>query len=260
MPRIKGLTILFSVLFLSALSPVAAQERPTMESFGIESIDLHLEITSLREASAPRLIEGDKVLFTYLPSSTGIAGPRRTRYVGIAFEHENFSTVHVFAKNAHGVFFFLYPLTSDGQSRTLRYRYVVDGLWLADPENPVRTEDVGGIAVSSITVTTSRPDRGELPRIEGNNRVLFVYRGDEGGAVYVAGSFSNWDPYMHRLREVAPGEYRARLRLPPATYAYYFVVDGRRVLDEFNPDRAYDRDGNAASRLVVPPGLAMSAE
>lgn len=262
MRQIKGrpsTTLAFLILCVAPAMSAFAQQAPgtDMREFGVDSINLHIELTSLRTGGPPRVVE-EKVLFTYKPEGRGITGPRFTRYVGVAFEHENYSTVHVFARNDHDVFFFLYPIPTDGSVSTLRYRYVVDGLWLPDPENPNRIQDVAGIAVSYVVIPAPQPERGDLPRIDSDGRVLFVYRGTANAVVSIAGSFSNWDPYMHRLSEVAPGEYRIRLRLPPSVHTYYYVVNGRRVLDPLNPDLAYDNDGNPASRFVVPPSIALS--
>lgn len=248
-------TAILSLLALTASPPLTGQEVG-MDAFGIESIELHIEITSLRTAAPPRVVE-DKVLFTYRPSDRTIAGRSFTRYVGVAFAHENFSTVHVFARNEHGVFFLLYPIPTEGALEILEYRYVVDGLWLADPENPNQVVDVAGIPISYVRVPTPTPDRGELPHVGTDGRVRFVYRGDEDALVSLAGTFTNWDPYMYRLTETSPGEYEITLRLQPDTYAYYFVVNGRRELDPLNPELAYDADGNPASRVVVPPTVAL---
>lgn len=227
-----------------------------MEAFGIDNIELHVEVTSMTEAAPPRVVDG-RVLFSYEPSGRTITGPRFTRYVGVAFEHENYSEVHVFSRNQNGIFFLIYPIPSDGRIRTLRYRYIVDGLWLPDPENPNRVRDVAGIAISYVDVPVPEADQGDLPRLQRSGRMLFAFRGEPGRIVHIAGSFTNWDPFMHRLRESAPGEYSITLRLPPGTYAYYFVVDGERVLDPFNPDTAYDLDGNPASRVTVPSLVAL---
>ena len=259
MRQIKGRairTISFLLLCVAPILSVSAQAGERTDMRAIDSINLHVELTSLRAAAPPRIVE-EQVVFTYKPPERGITGPRFTRYVGVAFEHENYSTVHVFARNDHDVFFFLYPIPTEASVRTLRYRYVVDGLWLPDPQNPNQIRDVAGIAVSYIVVPELQPDRGDLPRIDSDGRVLFVYRGPPNAIVSIAGSFSNWDPYMHRLSEAAPGEYRIRLRLPPSAYTYYFVVNGRRELDPLNPDFAYDSDGNPASRFVVPPSIAL---
>lgn len=50
-----------------------------------------------------------------------------------------------------------------------------------------------------------------------------------GSAVYAVGSFNNWDPGHHRLREspTRPGHYERFLVLPPGRYEYKFVIDGK---------------------------------
>lgn len=45
-------------------------------------------------------------------------------------------------------------------------------------------------------------------------------------AVFLAGTFNNWDPGDTPMREISDGEWAAELGLSPGRYEYKFIVDG----------------------------------
>ncbi len=46
-----------------------------------------------------------------------------------------------------------------------------------------------------------------------------------GAEVFLAGDFNNWNPRSHRMTR-KEGAFQRKLKLPPGTYEYKFVVDG----------------------------------
>ena len=68
-------------------------------------------------------------------------------------------------------------------------------------------------------------------------KVSFVLATEPGCDVFVAGSFNNWDPAQHRLRDNPDnGVYKIALPLPPGRHEYKFVVNGEWRLDPSCPD------------------------
>ena len=57
--------------------------------------------------------------------------------------------------------------------------------------------------------------------------VTFSCEAPNATAVYLAGSFNDWDPEGTAMAEAAPGNWNVILRLAPGRYEYKFVVDGR---------------------------------
>ncbi len=208
-----------------------------------ETLELHVKIVETREASAPHLFN-DEVFFSYKPLHP-------TRYVGIAFAHENFREIHVFQRNDRNVFFFLYP-PPEGRSR-LDYRLVVDGLWTTDPSNPLMHRDPTGISMSRFDLPPrTAPRRVHSPVIRKDvGMVEFTFQGPPDSDVHLVGSFNSWDPYMHPMREADRGLYTLSLRLLPGNYAYAFYAEGRRVSDPLNPRRIFGPDGSEVSLLAV---------
>ena len=57
--------------------------------------------------------------------------------------------------------------------------------------------------------------------------VTFTVRAESGKAVYLAGTFNNWDPAGKKMLEKkGDGVYSVAIKLVPGTYQYKFVIDG----------------------------------
>jgi 1,4-alpha-glucan branching enzyme len=55
-------------------------------------------------------------------------------------------------------------------------------------------------------------------------------------AVFLAGSFNQWQPQAKRMRKYKDGSFRAKLKLPSGTHQYKFLVDGLWYHDPDGPD------------------------
>jgi len=205
------------------------------------SLSLHLHLTGLREAAAPHIVDDYLVL-----SATG-----PYRFVGAAFSHEDWRTIYPFERNRYGVFVLALPVPY-GEARAVSYRLVLDGAWAADPANPLRARDESTGAALSIA---ELPLRSRLvlgawdPASKG--MANFVFLGESGQRVSVAGSFNSWDPFIHEMEESAPGRYELSLPLPPGAYYYVFVYKGERLADPLNRKLMYGSDGRPVSELVI---------
>ncbi|AEJ60447.1 hypothetical protein Spith_0160 [Spirochaeta thermophila DSM 6578] len=209
--------------------------------FIVEDKDLHLYLLDLKEARPPHT-KKNRLVFTF-------QGSTRTRSVGIAFSFERFRTVHLMARNPSRIFFYVLDPPED----RFTYRLVVDGVWMADPSNPVVVEDEDGVRLSLVSLPP-RPaeEAGPVP-LEGE--IAFLFRYTPGRRVFLVGEFCNWDPFLLPMEEVEPGLYRKTLSLPAGTYAYYFLADGKRIADPENPRRVY-LDAIPVSLVEVPPRIS----
>ncbi len=75
---------------------------------------------------------------------------------------------------------------------------------------------------------------GLAPHLEGGE-VVFSLRAPEAKAVALAGEFNGWDPALHPMERGSGGVWTVRVALPPGTYQYRFVVDGKWMADPENP-------------------------
>jgi len=229
----------------------------------------HVRLAGMEDAEAPRIVD-DYILFSYMPqqaqssrasqspvradiygSSADLPSPavRNPRYVGVVFEHENYRTTHVMFRNEQGVHFVLYPIP-EGLTQ-LRYRFVSDGHWSADPRNPHTFSDAHGVRLSVFELP-ERPTELRSPVLRADGSVEFTLRTAPNRRVTLVGDFNNWDPYMHVMRELEPGLYHIRLRVASGRHGYQFVGAGRRVNDPLNDRRLFSNDGYDVSELIVP--------
>jgi len=204
------------------------------------TVRLHFAITEAVEASPPSIIDNHLVL-TY-------KGARRYRFVGAAFQHEDFKEIHPFYINTNGVYVLTYPVEEG--LKDLDYRLVVDGLWMTDPKNPAKSRGTGGISLSNFTI----PEKAappESPQMS-NGQASFTYNGIPGQRVYIYGDFNNWDPYMFRMRETGnTGTYTYTLRAREGKYKYKFIVDGTSLPDPLNDSKTIDSFGETASVFTI---------
>jgi hypothetical protein len=226
-----------------------------------ESHELIGQLLNIREPSAPVVYE-NSVIFTADSS---------LQRVGVAFAHENFSTVYWFRRlfipqdrmalvilpgqrfpdpfRDSGIQFHVYQIPDN--LLEIEYRLVVNGLWTIDPANPrTRRDPVSGLTMSVLSVPPRPANYHPLSGLPEGLR--FSFRGPPGETVTVAGNFNGWDPFMYELRESPAGHYSLTIPLPPGTYQYVFFHRGQRYTDPHNPRRIFARDGSAASEIVIP--------
>ena len=103
---------------------------------------------------------------------------------------------------------------------TWSYKFIVDGRWMTDPENPVIRGDGRGNQNSFIGFGDST-----LFRLE-------EYAGAR--QVELAGSFNNWQ-WGELIMEKSASGWQLPYALGPGNYEYKYIVDGRWITDPTNP-------------------------
>jgi hypothetical protein len=203
-------------------------------------------VETIARADAP-LITGKYIIFTAAGSA---------RHAGIAFEHENFQSIHAFqrlyrsdeeADSKRSILFYIMQIPEE--MRELRYRLVINGLWSTDPLNPEEIFDYSaGMSLSILKIPYQKEYK---TAVENNGRTRFVYQGESGKRIYLAGTFNNWDPFMYTLEEVMPGRYELYLPLPNGVWYYAYFKDGKQIPDTTNRQHVYMTDGRTASLISV---------
>lgn len=211
--------------------------------FGANAQTLDIAVKTLSAAQAPRMV-GDVLLLTLKPGML-------TRFVGVRFAHESWKVLHPYSVNDNGVFVMDYPVPEG--VREIRYKIVVDGLWMADPTNPRIDTDAAGNEFSVFTLEKELVRPILNPRRESDGAITFTFRGASGKRVSIAGDFNHWDPFVDTLAETEPGRYLITLRVPAGDHWYFFFSDGRRILDMFNPETGVDPDGTLVSYFSLSP-------
>jgi hypothetical protein len=230
----KKLTALVLVLFLAAIGLGAST---------VESLNLHIFLKGLDHPIPPTVREETLIL-----TMGGVH-----RFVGAAFAHEGFATIHPFKRNEHGIFLLTMEVPLEFAS-PLAYRLIVDGAWMADPANS-RGTTIGewGLPVSLVDLPWRSSEEPGFYHVLGEDgkTARFLFKAPPGEFVTVAGSFNNWDPFTHALAETRPGEYRLDLPLPAGINLYCFVWRGSMIPDPLNEEKASNRYERVVSVLRV---------
>ena len=154
---------------------------------------------------------------------------------------------------------------------TYEYKFVVDGAWMDDPDNPEKVEDPFGGANSKLTVLaggevarkggTAAPapapasgKKGQhkvgAPRAE-KDGILFTYKDSQAGSVFLAGTFNGWSATDTPLQQGQKGVWWVIKPLDAGEHEYKFVVDGNWFQDPENPDIKSDPFGGSNSVINI---------
>lgn len=241
MKKYKFFAIAVALLAFTGINSLFAAEEIIYQPYELDKL-----IHEIEKPTAPVITE-DYIIFT---------ADTNHRSVGIAFDFENYQTVHPFkvltqtdddGKKTPVHMFYCYERTH--KISTIKYRLIMDGLWTTDPLNPNKIYD------ENVNLYFSKvEDPGSIYRYTettDNNFVHFIYQGESGLDLKLAGTFTNWDPWIYSLTETGPGFYELSLPLPNGTYYYNYYIGLTPILDNTNPNKTYTTDGRSASVIYV---------
>jgi alpha-amylase/alpha-mannosidase (GH57 family) len=183
--------------------------------------------------------------------------------VYVAGEFNGWSpTADLMEKDKDGVWAIVLPLDTG----RYEYKFVIDGVWQEDPNNPEMVPDpyggnnsvlmVGEVArapaktaAAKVAVAVVDGDLGSPVAVKGGIR--FTFEAPDANEVYVAGEFNGWSPTADLMTKGDDGIWRIILPVGPGRYEYKFVVDGNWQEDPQNPDSVPDPYGGSNSVLNV---------
>ena len=214
----------------------------------IDDFTVHMQIMELHEARAPFIINGYILLSYDAPKYDA-----QPRYVAAAFAHEDFRQLHTYSINQHGIYVLVLPVPQDLSE--VQYRLCIDSIWINDPGNPAQTISQSNQIFSTITIPAEREKLFSVPEIQADGTLVLRYRGEAGQQVYASGTFNNWDPFMNRMEEESPGNYKLQLYVHPGRQHYYvFYVNGQRMTDPYNPSIAYGENHRSMVSTIASQG------
>jgi hypothetical protein len=110
---------------------------------------------------------------------------------------------------------------------TYAYKYIADGQWLEDKDNPDNRQDANGNINSFFSI-------GE--------KYLFRLTGYENASkVILTGSFNRWREDELLMEKDATG-WQLPVAMAPGNYEYKFIVDGKWITDPANPNKTGSGD------------------
>ena len=242
MNKCKFFALMGALLVVAGIQSGFAKEKEVV----YQPYELDKLIHEIDGPCAPIVTE-DYIIFT---------ADVNNRSVGIAFDFENYQTIHPFqilmkvdADGKKTPVHMFYCYERKHKIQTIKYRLIMDGLWTTDPLNPNKEYD------DSVNLYFSKIDNlgtiYEYTEKTKDDSVRFIYKGEEGLNLHLAGTFTNWDPWIYTLEETSPGIYELSLPLPTGKYYYNYYIGLTPVLDNTNPEKAYTLDGRSASVIVV---------
>lgn len=120
---------------------------------------------------------------------------------------------------------------------TYEYKFIVDGKWITDPDNPLTSG--GSDIINSVRTVKA-------------NYTFVLNKYLNAKAVYLSGSFNNWANPGYPMQK-KEGVWSTSVFLPTGKYTYKFVVDGEWILDPANPLYDENEYGNGNSVLWMEP-------
>lgn len=103
---------------------------------------------------------------------------------------------------------------------TYAYKFIADGKWMEDPENPDKRKDAFGNINSFFLI--------------GDQYFFRLPDNMYASNVVLAGSFNNWKPEELVMQRDGNG-WMLSVALAPGNYEYKFIVDGKWMTDPLNP-------------------------
>jgi 1,4-alpha-glucan branching enzyme len=135
--------------------------------------------------------------------------------------------------------------------KTSRYKFMVDGIWVNDPVNSEKEDDEYGSYVSLIEPTGS-VDYSKLSyRLVGKQTVEFRLFKPDARFISIVGDFNNWNPENDLLEKKKDGVWTLKKRLFPGVYKYKYIVDGKWMVDLYNPRTARDSAEGICSFIKI---------
>ena len=136
-----------------------------------------------------------------------------------------------------------------------QYKFVADGNWITDSENPSATDDGLGGKNSLIVVTKSAEVKkiksGSQATKDGAKFVILAPTASSASSVYLAGDFNNWSQTDDMMKKDSSGNWTIVKKLSKGKHQYKFVVDGNWIVDPGNPNTADDGFGGKNSVVEV---------
>jgi len=166
------------------------------------------------------------VEFTYSDPSA------KTVYIGGSFNNWS-QDANELKKGDDGVFRTVIEL----KPGKYQYKFVVDGNWKEDTDNPEKIDDgYGGInsIVEVLPVGQKVQSESNKPKTS-EGKAVFTYFDPDAREVSLTGDFTDWNPTGIEMTKQSDGNWFAKIELKPGEYEYKFVVDGNWTTDPMNP-------------------------
>ena len=207
-----------------------------------------IDLRDIKDGGVPIVTEKG-VIFRYKP----VDNKKHTVYVSGDFNNwEN--PIRMF-QNVHNIYVYMFDKVGEKgiviNKGNYRYRFLVDGLWVNDPENPQYTTDEYGTKLSYFTIKRPIISFNKNPIHIKDDFYIFYYKDDNANTVALVGDFNFWNPFSLPMHKNSAGLWEVIVDIPPGRYAYRFLVDGKYRTDPYGTKIVYDRFSREMSLVRI---------
>lgn len=188
-----------------------------------------LRTTSIQQITVPIVYENG-ILFTYLG--------KETDEVYISGEFWKWSKKRKLKQNLYGIHYIFVSL--EIPKGIYPYRYVVNDIWINDPQQPHQVDDGYGTRISALLLEKNLVRYIESPKHLGEDRFTFFLKDEGFKVVSLIGSRNNWDPYAESM-VLKDNYWTLTVKVNPKKTFYLYWVDGKSILDPKNLNVAMRR-------------------
>lgn len=237
--------ILILPIFIIAFSPadkklIAVQSYYDLRLFKKAIQPQEIEIIKIKKDPYFNTIISRGLLLTYKN--------RNAEDIKIAGDFSCWKPVKM-TRGKHAVWYFF--LANTKGSNLMRYKFIVDGLWITDPMNYNKIDDGNGSYVSIVNSVNKKEGKNISFKIIDDNLIEFRIYKPEAKLISLVGDFNHWNPENDLLTKGNDDIWRLNKRLPNGIYRYKFIIDGQWTPDIFNEKTLSDNNGGICSILEV---------
>ncbi|MCE9499855.1 MAG: carbohydrate-binding module 48 [Leptospira sp.] len=148
------------------------------------------------------------------------------------------------------------------------YKFQVDGLFEFDPENQNKKEDGEGSYISEYILEQKDIEKQisamvleNVPGEEFDFRTVdFKIYLPDAETVTLVGDFNNLNPEHDYMKKDRNGIFTVRKKLKTGEYLYNYIVDGKTMLDTYNPESRQKGNTEEISSFIDVPDRAAPME
>lgn len=218
---------------------------PAVYSYALKNIKTSDGPVPVTLIDTDRTISGKKpvangLLFTYKN--------RKAASVSITGNFSGWNTVSM-KRNSSGIWYYFLP--SETAAQEIMYKFCVDGVLIRDPENPLYKGDRTGSFISVASLPVPFYSSHVTFRRAENGAVEFrLYRPD-ARLISLVGDFNSWNPENDLMKRGSDGIWTLTKKFASGTYRYMYIVDGENSPDMYNPESAYNVNGDICSVIQI---------
>ncbi|OHD69412.1 MAG: hypothetical protein A2W19_05760 [Spirochaetes bacterium RBG_16_49_21] len=242
--KVKALISIIPILFLA----FNYEKNDELKTFYFQSLKF------IQQADSPQ-----KVMMIRTDHSSGVGAlleqgvlftykNRGAKLVYISGNFSGWKPVRMMRSDT-GIWY--YFLSADSGEHSIRYKYLVDDIWIMDPQNPERTDDGMGSYISLVEPFRISEGKQVSYRVSGKDSVEFRIYNPHARFVSIVGDFNNWNPENDLLTKGRDGIWRLQKKLFPGVYRYKYVIDGDWVPDYYNSISGSDNTGEICSIIEI---------